>query len=90
MTAFLAVLLAWPRRFPQRRLSALRPVLWQTGLPVAWMSETGRRLGPIAERAIRWRWSAAGATLIENQAQLKVTQEQRQCRDGIHAMSQLS
>ena len=67
----LTTLLAWPRRFPQRRLSALRALLWQTGLPVAWIIETGRRLGPVAERAIRWRWSGAGATLIENQAQLK-------------------
>jgi hypothetical protein len=46
----------WPRRVPQRRLPALKSVLWRSGLPVAWIGETGRRLGTIAERALQCRW----------------------------------
>jgi hypothetical protein len=47
----------WPRRIPRRRLPPLKPVLWRSGLPVAWIGETGRRLGAIAERALQCRWA---------------------------------
>jgi RNA-directed DNA polymerase len=55
--AALDALHAWPRRVPRRRLPALRPVLWRSGLRVAWIGETGRRLGMIAERALECRWA---------------------------------
>jgi RNA-directed DNA polymerase len=55
--AALDALRAWPRRLPRRRLPALKPVLWRSGLPVAWIVETGRRLGTIAERALHCRWA---------------------------------
>jgi hypothetical protein len=55
--AALDALRAWPRRVPRRRLPALKPVLWRSGLPVAWIGETGRRLGTIAERALHCRWA---------------------------------
>jgi hypothetical protein len=53
----LDALRAWPRRVPRRRLSTFKPVLWRGGLPVAWIGETGRRLGTIAERALHCRWA---------------------------------
>ncbi len=55
--AALDALRAWPRRVPRRRLPALKPILWRSGLPVAWIGETGRRLGTIAERALHCRWA---------------------------------
>jgi hypothetical protein len=55
--AALEALRAWPRRVPRRRLPALQSVLWRSGLPVAWIGETGRRLGTIAERALHCRWA---------------------------------
>jgi hypothetical protein len=55
--AALDALRAWPRRVPRRRLPALKPVLWRSGLPLAWIGETGRRLGAIAERALHCRWA---------------------------------
>ena len=54
--AALDALRAWPRRVPRRRLPTLKPVLWRSGLRVAWIGETGRRLGTIAERALHCRW----------------------------------
>jgi hypothetical protein len=48
---------AWPRRLSRRRLPALKSVLWRSGLPVAWIGETGRRPGTIAERALHCRWA---------------------------------
>ena len=48
-----AAIEAWPRRFPLGLLPS--------GLPVAWIDETGRRPGSIAERALTRRWGAAGA-----------------------------
>jgi hypothetical protein len=53
----LDALRAWPRRVPRRRLPALKPVLWRSGLPVAWIGETGRRLVAIVERALHCRWT---------------------------------
>jgi hypothetical protein len=53
----LDALRAWPRCVSRRRLPALKPVLWRSGVPVAWIGETGRRLGAIAERALHCRWA---------------------------------
>ncbi|MCK5681245.1 hypothetical protein KAI46_10600, partial [bacterium] len=47
---------ALPRRFPDRRLSYVKSILWQSGHRVAWIKETGRRLCSIAERALACRW----------------------------------
>jgi hypothetical protein len=55
--AALDALSAWPRRVPRRRLPALKAMLWRSGLPVAWIDETGRRLGAIAERALHCHWA---------------------------------
>jgi hypothetical protein len=56
----LAAIENWPRRFPRRRLRSLERLLWNSDLPVAWIGETGRRPGSIAERALVRRWAAAG------------------------------
>ena len=53
------------RRFPERRIAELRPVLWDSGVPVAWIRETGRRLGPIAERAVTYRWSGGTPVFLQ-------------------------
>ncbi len=44
------------RRFPASRLSRVRGILWQSGLPVAWIRETGRCVTGINERALVRRW----------------------------------
>ena len=49
-----------PRRFPRRRLRSLARLLWNSGLPVAWIDETGSRPGNIAERALVLRWAPTG------------------------------
>ena len=51
----------WPRRLASRRLPGFRSILWGSGLPVAWIEETGRRLTDIAERALVLRWSRGGS-----------------------------
>lgn len=51
---------AWPRRVPLGLLRSLRRLLWRSDLPVAWIDETGRRPGNIAERALVRRWAPAG------------------------------
>jgi len=56
-----AAIEAWPRRFPIGLLPSLRRLLWTNNVPVAWIDETGRRPGNIAERALIRRWGAAGA-----------------------------
>ena len=44
--------------------SAVERRLWQSGVPVAWIGETGRRLTDIAERALVCRWAVmAGGEL---------------------------
>ena len=48
-----AAIEAWPRRFPLGLLPS--------NVPAAWIDETGRRPGSIAERALIRRWGAAGA-----------------------------
>ena len=53
----LSVLMTWPHHFPQSGLAALRPFLWRSRIPVAWIKESGRRLGNIAERVLWQRWS---------------------------------
>lgn len=40
--------------------SAAERRLWQSGVPVAWIGETGRRLTDIAERALVCRWAGGG------------------------------
>jgi len=50
-------------RFPQRDLGLAKRLLWDTGVPVAWVEETGRRVSGIAERAIAWRWVMEGEQL---------------------------
>ncbi len=47
-----------PRRFPDRRLEEFSALLWESGFPVAWIGETGRRVCGIAERELACRWSA--------------------------------
>ncbi len=54
----LAAIEAWPRRFPRRRLRSVKRLLWNSDLPVAWIDETGRRPGNIAERALALRWAS--------------------------------
>jgi retron-type reverse transcriptase len=46
-------------RFPARRLLAVREILWESGLPVAWIGETGRRVTGINERVLVRRWLGA-------------------------------
>lgn len=55
----LAAIAAWPSRFPHRRLPKIKPLLWKSGLHVAWIKETGRRLCGIAERALICRWAVS-------------------------------
>ncbi len=43
-------------RFPQHHLVELKPLLWECGLPVAWIEETGRQISGILERALTYRW----------------------------------
>ncbi len=47
------------RRFPESRLPTIENVLWQSGLPVAWIGETGRRITRIGERLLACRWPGA-------------------------------
>jgi len=54
----LAAVKSWPRRFPDRRLRRLKSLLWDSGLLVGWVGETGRRLSNIAERALICRWAS--------------------------------
>lgn len=44
------------QRFPDSRLPTVRDILWQSGLPVAWIGETGRRVTGISERVLACRW----------------------------------
>ena len=47
----------WPSRFPMRWMTQIRSTLWKSGVPVAWIGETGRRVGAISERALMCRWA---------------------------------
>lgn len=47
-----------PPRIHARKLPAIKPWLWDTRLPVAWIGETGRRVTSIAERVLVCRWAA--------------------------------
>ncbi len=47
-----------PRKFPDSRLKRFSPLLWKSGLPAAWIGETGTRVCNIAERELTSRWSA--------------------------------
>lgn len=47
------------QRFPQSRLPTVKNILWQSGLPVAWVGETGRRITRISERFLVRRWPGA-------------------------------
>jgi hypothetical protein len=44
------------RWFHKSRLPTIRDTLWESGVPVAWIRETGRRVTSINERAIVGRW----------------------------------
>ena len=44
------------QRFPKSRLPTVKNMLWQSGLPVAWIGETGRRVTSIGERVLVHRW----------------------------------
>ncbi len=44
-------------RFHSRHLEEIKRVLWESGLPVAWVMETGRQISGIMERALTYRWS---------------------------------
>ena len=48
----------WPR-FPESRLPTVKGTLWESGLPVAWIGETGRRITRISERVLVRRWPGA-------------------------------
>ena len=43
-------------RFHERDECVARRLLWQAAVPVAWIEETGRRVGTIAERSLAYRW----------------------------------
>jgi RNA-directed DNA polymerase len=45
-------------RFPQRLMTEIKPLLWESGLPVAWIEETGRQISGILERTLMCRWSS--------------------------------
>jgi hypothetical protein len=45
------------QRFHERDERMARELLWRSALPVAWIGETGRRVGAIAERALVSRWA---------------------------------
>jgi len=47
------------RRFPESRLPTVKNRLWESGLPVAWIGETGRRITHISERLLVRRWPGA-------------------------------
>ena len=47
----------WPDRIHFRRKRQIKSALWKANVPVAWIGETGRRLGRIAERALVCRWA---------------------------------
>lgn len=44
------------QRFHESHLPTVRDILWESGLPVAWIEETGRRVTGIGERALVRRW----------------------------------
>jgi hypothetical protein len=46
-------------RFPDRRLLIVSRLLWKSGLRVAWVRETGRRVTGINERVLVRRWPGA-------------------------------
>ena len=45
----------------------MKILLMQSGLPVAWIMETGRQISGILERALTYRWS----TVVYNQPDFK-------------------
>ncbi len=47
------------RHFPESRLPIIKDILWPSGLPVAWIEETGRYITTIAERTLVRRWPGA-------------------------------
>jgi len=46
-------------RFHHRHLASIKPLLWESGLPVAWIYETGRQISGIMERALTCRWETS-------------------------------
>lgn len=60
---------AW-RRFHKNRLPAIRDMLWESGVPVAWIVETGRRVTGIGERVLVCRWpGVAELGMLEGSAE---------------------
>ena len=47
--------------------SAFEQRLWESGVRVAWIGETGRRLTDIAERALVCRWAGVAGDEVEVQ-----------------------
>jgi hypothetical protein len=45
-------------RFHHRNLEEIKILLWESGLPVAWISETSRQISRIIERTLTYRWVA--------------------------------
>jgi RNA-directed DNA polymerase len=43
--------------FHSRDLAEMKILLWESGLPVAWIHETGKQISGIMERALTYRWS---------------------------------
>lgn len=46
------------RRFHRSHLPNVKRQLWESGLPVAWVAETGRHITQINERVLACRWPA--------------------------------
>ncbi len=44
------------RHFQRRRLPSIKHQLWESGVPVAWIAETGRRVTGLNERVLIRRW----------------------------------
>jgi hypothetical protein len=62
---------AW--RIANRRIEELKRLLWQSGLPVAWIAETGRRLSGICERALVMRWDGIAPDSSDREILMVVT-----------------
>jgi hypothetical protein len=55
-------------RFHNRNLEEIKILLWESGLPVAWIYETGRQISRIMERVLTYRWSTANQVILESKA----------------------
>ena len=48
--------LTW-KRFPESELPTIKKILWESGVPVGWIRETGLRPTTINERELFFRWA---------------------------------